>query len=78
MSYWEEACADMLAKIKRPDVPPQVLEASMRLQYGTLGHLDNRTIRKEAKLAAAMWDEDPEGCRKMAESYDLRISEQTS
>ena len=34
-------------------VDPRHLEGYIRLQYGTLGHLDWRTIRREVKLCIA-------------------------
>ena len=74
MNAYESACREALAKIGRGDVPFQVLEASMRLQYGTLGHLDRATFRGEAQIAAGMWDEDREGCLRLADSYGMTTS----
>jgi len=35
-----------------PDLNPAGVEASMRLQYGTLNHLPREVFAEEAKLAA--------------------------
>lgn len=70
-SAYHAACTEALAAIGRADVPANAMEASMRLQFGTLDHLDRATFRAEAEIAAGMWDENPAGCRELAESYGL-------
>lgn len=71
LPYYQRVCAEELARIGRSDVPPAVMEASMRLQYGTLSHLDDETFHVEAGIAAGMWDEDPNECTRLVESYGL-------
>ena len=54
-----------------PDLNPAGVEASMRLQYGTLSHLPRETFVAEAKLAAALENESPGILRKIAKSMGL-------
>lgn len=36
----------------QPKHDPRHIEAFVRLEYSTLGHLDRRTLRREARIAA--------------------------
>lgn len=54
-----------------PTVEPRLIEAFMRLQYGTLDHLDRATFDAEVALAAACVDADPSGAEELARSYGL-------
>jgi len=47
------------------------IEASMRLQYGTLSHLSRETFVKEIKLASACEAEQPGFLNSIAKSYGL-------
>lgn len=49
------------------------VEGSMRLQYGTLDHLDERTFAQEIELAKACEAERPGFLAKVARSYGLAI-----
>ncbi len=55
---YERVCREMLAAIGRVDVPWRVLEASMRLEYGTLDARSCADFRREAEIAAGIWDAD--------------------
>ena len=48
-----------------------IVEAFLRLQYGTLDHLDRETFACEIALETLCIDEDPEGARVLALSYAL-------
>ena len=52
-----------------PTVNAAGVEASMRLQYGTLSHLDDRTFRAEIRIAKDCEREEPGFLRMVAESY---------
>lgn len=59
MSIYERMIVEQLGKLKRLDIKPSQVEAYMRLQYGTLDHLDRRTFNKEVKIAIGCIDSDP-------------------
>lgn len=42
---------DLFKKLQ-PAHDPRHVEAYIRLQYGTLGHLDRTTMKREARIAA--------------------------
>lgn len=46
------AYADIFRKLQ-PEFPPHQIEAFVRLEYGTLDHLDMATLQREAATAAA-------------------------
>ena len=52
-----------------PDINAVGVECSMRLQYGTLGHLDRSTFATEVALARACEAQEPGFLRRVAESY---------
>lgn len=54
-----------------PTVNPAGVEAAMRLQYGTLDHLDEQTFAEEIELAKACEAEEPGFLRRVAESYGM-------
>lgn len=54
----ERVCRESLALIGRVDVPWRVLEASMRLEYGTLDARSRADFLREAEIAAGIWDAD--------------------
>ena len=54
-----------------PTVNPAGVEASMRLQYGTLDHLDRHTFVEEIILAKQCEKEQPGYLRRTAASYGL-------
>lgn len=54
-----------------PTVNPAGVEASMRLQFGTLDHLDRDEFRREIEVAKACESESPGYLRAVAESYGL-------
>lgn len=47
------------------------IEASMRLTYGTLGHLDRKVFRNEIILFRAIERREPGYGKRIAESYGL-------
>jgi hypothetical protein len=54
-----------------PNLNPVGVEASMRLQYGTLSHLDHAVFVDEAKLAQEMEREKPGCLRSIAISFGM-------
>lgn len=54
-----------------PDCDPRHVEAFMRLEYGTLDHLDRAKFAREARTAALCTREDPETAEMLARSYGL-------
>jgi len=54
-----------------PDLNPAGVEASMRLQYGTLNHLPREVFVDEAKLAADCERQSPGFLRRTAESFGM-------
>ncbi len=60
-----------LTLLKRTDIPPAVVEGWMRLQYGTLGHLDPVTFHKETLLAIDCHDANPAESIELAKSFGL-------
>ena len=54
-----------------PTVNPAGVEASMRLQFGTLDHLDRQTFREEIILAKECEREQPGYLRRTAASYGM-------
>jgi hypothetical protein len=67
MRGYEQICRESLATIGRVDVPWQVLEASMRVEYGTLDARSRADFRREAEIAAGIWDADRAMALRMAE-----------
>lgn len=59
-SFYERICRESLARIGRVDVPWQLLEASMRLEYGTLDARSRADFLREAEIAAEIWDSERE------------------
>lgn len=55
----------------QPGCDPRHVEAYVRLQYSTLGHLDRATLRREARIAAGCIKADPAGAEGLALSYGL-------
>lgn len=54
-----------------PTINPAGVEASMRLQYGTLDHLPRETFVEEVALAHLCEAEEPGYLRSVAESYGM-------
>ncbi len=54
-----------------PDLNPVGVEASMRLQYGTLNHLPREVFTEEARLAADCERQSPGFLRRTAESFGM-------
>jgi hypothetical protein len=52
-------------------VNPAGVEAMMRAQYGTLGHLDDATFRREIKLARQCEQQQPGFLRGSADSHGM-------
>ena len=71
MNHYQQTISTSLAMRQRTDVPPAIVEAYMRLQYGTLDHLDRITFDQETAIAIECFDADPDMSRKLAESYGL-------
>ncbi|HET7675654.1 MAG TPA: hypothetical protein VFL54_09055 [Gammaproteobacteria bacterium] len=56
----------------QPNHDPRHIEAFVRLQYGTLNHLDRETLKREADIAAACIEEGgTENAEALAQSYGL-------
>ena len=54
-----------------PAINSAGVEASMRLQYGTLDHLTPQTFADEIKLARQCQEQDPDFLHSIAASYGL-------
>ncbi len=54
-----------------PDLNPAGVEASMRLQYGTLNHLPREVFAEEAKLAADCERQSPGFLLRTADSFGM-------
>jgi hypothetical protein len=54
-----------------PTVNPAGVEASMRLQFGTLDHLSRDDFRREIGIAKACEAEEPGYLEAVAESYGM-------
>ena len=54
-----------------PDLNPAGVEASMRLQYGTLGHLPREIFAQEVELATECEGRFPGYLREIAESFGM-------
>ena len=54
-----------------PGLNPAGVEASMRLQYGTLNHLPREVFAEEARLAADCERKSPGYLRRTAESFGM-------
>lgn len=63
--------ATSLAVRQRTEVPPAMIEAWMRSEYGTLDHLDRVTFDREVGVALTCYDADPVLSHKLAVSYGL-------
>lgn len=73
MSLYARVISEELTKLKRSEIDPRHVEAYMRVQYGTLDHLDRRTFKKEVKVAVDCIDQDGEDqAESLALSYGLR------
>ena len=59
---------EIAARIGRLGYDAGQIEAWMRLQYGTLDHLDRTTFRAEVEIACQCIDADPEGSKRLAET----------
>ena len=66
MSYYQRAIHGM-----DPTINAAGVEASMRLQFGTLDHLSNAEFRKEIRIARACEKEQPGYLKGVAESYGM-------
>ena len=66
MSFYQ----DLIHEIA-PNINPAGVEASMRLQFGTLDHLPRSEFVKEAKLAAMCEEEESGYLQSVAESYGM-------
>lgn len=66
MSHYQRLIREM-----HPTINPAGVEASMRLQYGTLSHLSDADFRREIRLAAACERASPGFLKKAAESFGM-------
>ena len=55
-----------------PLINPAGVEASMRMEYGTLDHLDHQTFSKETELAKFIENEEPGFLRSTAALYGMQ------
>ena len=71
-SFYQQMIMRVLYMMKRGDVNPAHVEAYMRLQYGTLDHLDAGTFAKEVRIGVECVDEAGiDRADELAESYGL-------
>lgn len=66
MSHYQKIIRSM-----HPTINPAGVEASMRLQYGTLSHLSDRDFRREIRIAEECEKVEPGFLRKTAASYGM-------
>jgi hypothetical protein len=66
MSFYQDFIREL-----NPKVNPAGVEASMRLRYGTLDHLDRTDFKSEIRIAIACENEEPGFLRKTAESFGM-------
>ncbi len=67
MSFYQNLIAEIA-----PDGPnPAGVEASMRLQYGTLDHLSRETFEKEIQMAADCEADEPGFLQETAKGFGL-------
>ena len=72
MSYYQKFIATTAAKLGRVDIDPRHVEGYMRLQYGTLDHLDAATFDREVKIGIECVDADGiDNAESNAQSYAL-------
>jgi len=65
------AYAEIFRKLQ-PEFPPHQIEAFVRLEYGTLDHMDAATLEREAAVAAGCIREGgPDMAEACAESLGL-------
>lgn len=69
MSY-KTIIVEIMSEMKKTfTVSPEIVEAYMRLQYGTLNHLSREEFEKEIILAQGCFELDPEGSQELAQIY---------
>ena len=66
MSFYQQSIHDI-----DPSLNPAGVEASMRLQYGTLDHLVHETFIEEVQIAKDCETADPGYLKGAAESYGM-------
>lgn len=71
MNFYQQRITEILVTLKRPEVPANCVEGSMRLMYSTLSHLPRSVFVQECKLAIEMYDLDPVEFGMMGESFGL-------
>lgn len=71
LPYYQRWIAQDLARVKRADVEPRLIEAWMRLEHDVLSSMDTRTFRREVKIALACVDADKAASERLAESFGL-------
>jgi hypothetical protein len=54
MSYYQKAIREHLDALGFVGIDGQQVESWMRLEHGTLDHLDKRRFKREVKLAAVL------------------------
>lgn len=57
MTFYAAMISRVLHSMKRDDINPAHVEGYMRLQYGTLDHLDAVTFRREVAIGVECVDE---------------------
>ena len=70
---YSERIRDAIAGTPWQDADPQVVECWIRLQYGTLDHLDRATFCAEAVLGAQMTIGYPAESSTLAASYGVAV-----
>jgi hypothetical protein len=70
-SYYQKRIADVYAPAAGVRVNPAGVEASMRLQYGTLNHLAAETFTDETRLASVCEQVSPGYLRRVAASFGM-------
>ncbi len=68
---YDQAITAELLKHGRTDIHPACIEGWMRLQCGTLDHLDPDTFAVEVEIGIACHDDDSEASERNARSYGL-------
>lgn len=66
MSYYQDLIHELDATVN-----PAGVEASMRMQFGTLSHLDKAEFRREIKIAKQCEAAEPGYLKGVAESFGM-------
>jgi hypothetical protein len=73
MNSYQERIKAAIAGTKWASADPRIVECWMRLEHGTLDHLDARRFNAYARAGAQMAVRYPAESKGLAESYDVKV-----